>query len=411
MQRRGGGAVVVAAVMAAAPAVRAQDVQIPGPNMRATLEAIGNAAGSPPLGSALASGAALEIATAPLASGASGFIYAFDPTTGGFTRGTETFGPAFAQRALTSGKGKLTVGASWNYVKFDEVAGEKLEGFVPFTSNGFGSSIPTRVDLGLKLRSSTLSLFGTVGVFDRLDLGVLLPVTTVSLKSDLTQAFLVGPRGVANSDQSSTGVSDMLVQGKLRLWQSATKAGSTQAPAAAIAAVVAARLPTGSEEDLRGLGFARTKVSGVFSAQAARFAAHFNVGYEFWADQLSFATDIVESDFVKTKNMMEVNAVAEAAITPRITANFDVLMQQVRGAGKLGMDTFTIPAVPSIGFPGLTAVSLVGLGEGLTKFTVAPGIRWNIAGQGLLNAHVLINLKNDSLRAKYTPVIGFEYTF
>ncbi len=51
----------------------AQDVAIPGPNMKATLEAIGAAAGSPPLSDALASGTILsEIATAPLSSGASG---------------------------------------------------------------------------------------------------------------------------------------------------------------------------------------------------------------------------------------------------------------------------------------------------------------------------------------------------
>jgi hypothetical protein len=51
------------------------------------------------------------------------------------------------------------------------------------------------------------------------------------------------------------------------------------------------------------------------------------------------------------------------------------------------------------------------LDEGLVKTTLVPGIRWNIGGNALLNAHVLLSLQNDGLRAKVTPVIGFDYTF
>jgi hypothetical protein len=387
----------------------AQDVAIPGPNMKATLEAIGSATGSAPLGDALALGTILEIATAPLATGASGLTFVYDPTVGTYTRLAETFGPAFAQRALTSGRRKFTLGVSWNYVKFDEIAGEDLDGFVPFTSTGFVNVVPTHVDLGLDVKTSTVSVFSTLGLTDRIDVGVLVPITAVSLASDLEQTLPLGPPQSASSDQSAAGLADLLIQGKVQLWHSERTAGSSAAPAWALATVVGLRLPTGSEDDLRGLGFARTKISAVVSAHAPRFAAHANVGYEFWADQLSFASDLLEETFVETKGMIEVNAVAEVAVTPRLTANFDVLVQQIRGAGKLGMGTLTLSPFP--GFPGLTAQSLVGLDEGLTKYTVAPGIRWNVGSNALLNAHVLFNVRNDGLRAKITPVIGLDYTF
>jgi hypothetical protein len=387
----------------------AQEVAIPGPNMRATLEAIGSAAGSPPLGDALASGTILEIATTPLASGASGLTFVYDPTVGSYTRLAETFGPAFAQRALTSGRGKFTAGLSWSYVKFDQVAGEDIGGFVPFTSGGFLNVVPTKVDLGLDLKTSTVSVFGTVGLTNRIDVGIVLPITSVSLRSDLAQTFPLGPVQTATSDQSATGLADMLVQGKVQLWRSERTAGNSGAPAAAVAAVAGVRLPTGSEEDLRGLGFARTKLSAVLSTQASRFAAHANVGYEFWANQLTFARDLLETSFAETNGLVEMNLAAELAVAPKVTVNVDFLLQEIRGAGKLGNDTLTLAPFP--GFPGLTAQSLVGLDQGLVKATLVPGVRWNLGGNALLNAHVLLNMKNDGLRAKVTPVIGFDYTF
>lgn len=383
---------------------------IPGPNMRATLEAIGAAVGSPALSDALVSGTTLEIATAPLSSGASGLTFVYDPAVGTYTRLADTFGPAFAQRAITSGRGKLTAGASWNYAKFDEIAGQDVGGFVPFASSGFANVVPTRADLGLKIRTSTVSLFGTVGVADRIDIGVVVPVTTVSLRSELAQAFPVGPARTAASDQSGSGLGDMLLQGKVQLWHSEKTTITSAAPAVALAAVAGVRLPTGSEDDLRGLGFARTKLSGVFSAHASRVAVHANVGYEFWADQLRFS-QLIGSDAAETNGLFEVNLAAEVALTPRITANVDFLMQEVRGAGKLGVDTLTIAPVPAAGFPGVTAQILVGLDQSLVKSTLVPGFRWNIGDNALLNAHVLLSLKNDGLRAKMTPVIGFEYTF
>ena len=393
-------------VLLGAGSAAAQD--FPGPNMKATLEAIGIFAGSPPLGDALASGTILEIASAPLASGASGLTFVYDPTAGTYTRLADTFGPAFAQRALTSGRGKFTAGLSWNFVNFDEIAGQNLEAFVPFTSTGLelpGLRVPTRVDLGLKIKTSTVSLFSTVGLTNRIDVGVVVPVTSVSLESDLRQTFLLGAAETGTSDQSATGLGDMLLQGKFQLWHSEKTAGTSAAPAVAVAAVAGVRLPTGSEDDLRGLGFARTKLSGVFSLQASRFAAHANVGYEFWADQLSFSRDALETTFAETDGLFEINLATEAALTPRLTANLDFLMQEIRGAGKLGVDTLTLPIA------GFTAQSLVGLDEGLVKTTLVPGVRWNIGGNALLNVHVLLNMKNDGLRAKVTPVIGLDYTF
>lgn len=395
------GALVLASV---APAQAQDTVEIPGPNLRATLRAFGDAAGSVALADALAFGPSLELATAPLGSVTGGFTVTFDPATGGFTRGAETFGPAFPQRALTTGRGKASIGVTWQYYDFDEIGGADLGGFTAFTSSGFFNLIPTESTLGFEIKSSTVSIFGTVGVTDRIDIGVVLPVTSTSLKGEVAQTFLVGPDAFDSADQSSTGIADIALQGKVQLWRSRGTAGGTGAPSSALAAVVGVRLPTGDEDNLRGLGFARTKISGVFSQHAPRFAVHANVGYEFWADQLRFAQDILESEFAETDGAFEFALGTEFAASSRLTLNLDLLVNQIRGAGTVGVAPFEIPGL-------LVAETIVGLDEGLQKVTLVPGLRWNMFGQTLLNAHVLVSLKNDGLRAKFTPSLGFDWTF
>jgi hypothetical protein len=299
---------------------------------------------------------------------------------------------------------------SWQYYDFDEIGGADLGGFTAFTSSGFFDLIPTESELGFQIKSSTVSLFATVGVTDRIDVGVVLPFTSTSLEGEVYQTFLVGPDAFDSADQDSTGIADIALQGKVQLWRSQKKAGGTGAPSTALAAVVGVRLPTGDEDNLRGLGFARTKVSGVFSQHAPRFAVHANVGYEFWADQLRFAQDILETRFAETNGAFEFALGTEFAASSRLTLNLDLLVNQIRGAGTVGVAPFEIPPVPGF-FGGLTAQTIVGLEEGLQKVTLVPGLRWNLFGQTLLNAHVLVSLKNDGLRAKFAPSLGFDWTF
>jgi hypothetical protein len=383
-------------------------VDIPGPNLRETLRRFGETAGSAALGDALAFGPALELATAPLGSATGGFTVVFDAATGAFTRGAETFGPAFAQRALTTGKGKASFGLSWQYAKFDEIAGADLGGFTAFVSTGILDQVPTESNLNFDIRSSTVSLFGTVGLTNRIDIGITVPISSISLEGEVTQTYLFGPDSFDSADQSAAGLGDIALQGKVLLWKSQRTAGATASPASSLATIVSARLPTGDEENLRSLGFARTKVSGVFSQHASRFAFHASAGYEFWADQIKFARDIFQSEFAETNNAWELALATEVAAGSRLTINAELLYQEVRGAGALGVEPFDIP-IP--GFPDFEAATIVGLEQGLRKWTLVPGFRWNMFGQALLNAHVLVSLKNDGLRAKFVPAVGFDWTF
>ena len=53
---------------------------------------------------------ATQFSTFPLGSSTGGMTYVFDDTVGTFRRGTNSFGPSFAERALTIGRRKLSAG-------------------------------------------------------------------------------------------------------------------------------------------------------------------------------------------------------------------------------------------------------------------------------------------------------------
>ena len=50
------------------------------------------------------------LSTYPLGSPSGGFTYTIDPALGTLTRSSESFGPSFAERALTTGRGKVSAG-------------------------------------------------------------------------------------------------------------------------------------------------------------------------------------------------------------------------------------------------------------------------------------------------------------
>ncbi len=148
----------------------------------------------------------VQIATFPIGSPSGGFAFTFDPGLGTFQRATESFGPTFAERALTNGRGRLTVGANFQYSKYSSFEGEDLDaGAIKFylhhaeTTGLFfeGDLIETALDLDLS--SSTTTLFGNYGLTDNFDLAVSLPIVSVSMDARVAATVLRLATGASSS--------------------------------------------------------------------------------------------------------------------------------------------------------------------------------------------------------------------
>jgi hypothetical protein len=372
--------------------------------LRQTLSTLTAPAG-PTAGEALGMAAGLEIGTAPFGTSSGGFVTKLDPSTGLQVRTATTFGPSFANRALTSGEGKVSVGATFYYSKFDRLDDLRLSNL---KLGGITSSQPdvARTALtSLSINSKTLVLSGVLGVTENLDIGVGVPLVTVEVNGFSTYTTGTGVVAIATKGGGrANGVGDIAAQMKYRFLKFA---GGDLPDPGGLAVLVDVHMPTGDRDNLRGLGVTRTMVSGIFSAGKGRFRPHANGGYEFWSNGVDSITNFTTQSTVTARNQYQYAAGVEVEATPKLTLIADLVGRQILGAGKVGFVSTPVSSSST----GVTSIeSTVTLPEGIHKLTLVPGLKVNLKGKMLLSLNALVSLWDNGLHARFTPVVGIDLT-
>lgn len=352
-----------------------------------------------------------EISNIPLGTSAGGFTYSYDSALGVFNRTTETFGPAFAERAVTQGQGRFSFGMNYLHSRYDSLDGKNLENgeikfnllHQPLTPPSFVEGDVIQAELNLNLKSDTTALFFTYGVTNRFDLGLTVPIVRVAMDltysatildfatrtvSPTTHVFATGSKTQAfNTQGSASGIGDVVLRGKYAL-------------TGGLAVGVDLRLPTGDETEMLGAGAAQARFLLIASSRAARMVSpHVNIGYTVAGgetnDQFNYVGGI------------------EIAPSPKVTVVADLLGRAVRDTLRTidrstshsfrqgptaSLETTTLE---SIGFESGTLNSVLG----------TAGVKVNPWRNLLISAHLLFPLNDAGLRSRLTPVIGFDYAF
>ena len=102
------------------PASAQKITEVEGLTLAGALGELVGPLGSRPAAEALGLATALEIATTPFGTSSGGFVFRLDPATGLLARTATTFGPSFAERALTSGEGQVSIGASFSAATYKQ---------------------------------------------------------------------------------------------------------------------------------------------------------------------------------------------------------------------------------------------------------------------------------------------------
>src|SRR5262249_37758814 len=68
----------------------------------------------------------LEVSNLPFGTSTGAFAFTFDKKLGIPTRSTQTFGPAFAQRSLTAGRGRFSFGSNLLHAHYSSFDGQNL---------------------------------------------------------------------------------------------------------------------------------------------------------------------------------------------------------------------------------------------------------------------------------------------
>jgi len=325
-----------------------------------------------------------NLATLPAPSTSAAFQYRLNPELGTVERATQTFGPSFVERAQTAGRHQVSFGLAFQYLRFDTLDGRNLrDGSLVTTANKFSDeAAPFDAErLTLAIDANVATLYGSVGLTDRWDVGVLVPMVSLFVSGSRLDNYRGQTFLQATASSRAVGLADLIVRSKYALYQSGSSG---------VAAAVDVRLPTGREADLLGAGTMSTKFSGIGSVEAGRVSASANGGFTVGG----LATEI------------DYDGAIALAATPRVTLAAELLGRWIDGPGKVVEVTSPNPTLA-----GVQTIRLSPDASSWNTVTLVPGFKWNVSDTWVLAANVTIPLTSSGLTARFTPFIGLDYAF
>jgi len=326
----------------------------------------------------------VNLATVPIQTSSSGFVYRLDPELGTVTRVSDSFGTFFVERAATSGRGRGSIGASASAAGYDRLDGLHLrDGSLVTTANRFtdeASPFDTE-SLTLRVSTRTLTVFGSYGVTDRLEIGGALPFVQLHVEGTRLNVYRGESLVQASGFGDASGVADAAVRAKYLI-------ASGASGAFAVAGEV--RLPTGDAGALLGAGRAALRMMAIASAEHGRGGVHANAG------------------FVRggASNEFTASGAFTMAATPRLTVSGELLLRRVADLPPIAQATFPHPTIG-----GVETLRLVPDAGGSTLSSAVTGVKWNPHATVVVTGQVWWRLGNAGLTAPFAPTISVDYLF
>jgi len=384
---------------------------------------------------------ATQFSTFPLGSSTGGLTYVFDESVGTFRRGSASFGPLFAERALTIGRRKVSAGFNYQRTSYDTFEGQNLDdGSIkfylrhqdcctfnllpeaPFSEfflqpNGTRLTVPFEGDLieaalSLKATTHTTAVFANYGVTDRWDVGLAAPFVSVNLDArvqalilrlvtcstprvvpvpvpetcapDLHTFELGNPNATQTVQHSghAAGLGDIVLR---------TKYHFLRAASGGLAVAVDVRLPTGDEHELLGAGGAQAKFLLVASSERGRVGQHVNIGYT--AAEGEVAGTLAGLTSTPLPDEINYSGGVEFVANPRLTVMGDIVGRTLRGAGRLELvkksfeysDPSKVPGMGSLSPQALVELGILSYptsSVSLDEFNPRPGNLTLLLGTG-----------------------------
>jgi hypothetical protein len=326
----------------------------------------------------------VNLTSVPLATSSSGFLYRLNPELGTVERATQSFGSFFTERALTAGKGRASFGVTAGSSDFDRLDGRSLDDgtFVTIANRFRDEPEPFDTEsLTLRVRTSTLTVLGNVGVTDRLEIGAAVPFVRLTLDGERVNLYRGTSFVQASASATASGIADIALRAKFTL---------VSARSGGIAAAGEMRLPTGNEENLLGAGSSSWRAMGIASFDHGAVGLHGNVGIVRGgvSDELTFAGAL------------------SAALQPTVTLSAEILGRRVSELREV-----ELAGAPHPTFRGVDTFRLVAGPSGTTLITALAGLKWNVAGTFVLAGHVAWPLVERGLTASFTPTNALDYAF
>jgi hypothetical protein len=326
----------------------------------------------------------VELANVPLTTSSGGFNYRFNSSLGTFERVTQGFGPFFVDRATTVGRGQASLSATFRYSRFNTLDQRNLrDGSLVTSSNKFGDETAAFdvETLKLDIQTSTVTVFGSYGVTDEIDVGVAIPIVSLRLSGERTNIYRGASFLQARGQADYVGIADIPVRVKLQF---------DRASGWDLATDLELRLPTGDRANLNGSGRYALRGGVIASATSGALESHVNAGLTVGgaSTQLNGAAAIA------------------ATMQDRVTFSAEALVRRI---SRLGGIHEIIEPHSLLG--GVDTLRLLPTGESTTTMAAVGGIRWNVARTWLLNSYVVIPITAAGLLGPPIPTVSLDYSF
>ena len=375
-----------------------------------------------------------------------------------------SFGPLFAERGRTNGRGNLSLSLSaqrivWGTLDDSQLAGHDLVSRRVYRNDQINGPAGTVDEFGADIRYTTdaVVLAANYGLTEYLDVGAALPMVR-SQVDGMKRLLRTRPQenpAVVRSQRvvgTSSGLGDVIVRLKANVIPVPFFAGAADArrrTARSSSTHVAVgfdwRVPTGATAELFfdcrtvpcsgtdaeevpdvGLGVSTAKLSAMGSVEIGRFSPHLNVGHTwvhidecgrggperctgvyFEIDPLNNTQDAKDQ---RLSNEWTAVVGADYQLLPyRATVSFDVIGRQIVRAGQFYKNRSRLIYRRDEG-PESSIVSEVESRHGnANPLVAAAGAKVSIATRWILVGHVLLPLNRRGLQPRVSWVIGMEH--
>jgi hypothetical protein len=362
-----------------------------------------------------------NVSNAPVGSTSGGETFRFE--AGVPVRTSTSAGPIFAERAQTLGRGRTAVGVGRSTSHFASLRGVDLHSIdlfftrenVDFAGCDSAQGGPCKL-MGIPLLENDImqfkldmdinvevnSFYATYGLFDNMDVGIVLPLVSTSLHghSDAQIIPFGGPTAAhffagtpsdpvlsasRDVDGSAFGLGDVAVR---------TKVGIRQSERSNLALLADARFATGDADELLGAGRFSARALAILSGRFGAFSPHVNTGYVFRAGDAQNDAVLATVGF-------------DHLMADRVTLAADLVSELQVGHSKL-----TLPAPVQYDYPfkrTIVPTSIPDIADDIVNGSF--GFKYSTGNGFTIIANALVPLNRGGLRANVTYTSGLEFAF
>jgi hypothetical protein len=376
----------------------------------------------------------VQLSQVPLASPVSGFIFA-----NGVMQEATSFGPVLADRAETLGKRRIFVGASYEYFDFDKADSVNLKSFgavfqhelepticalFPATLCKNGEPVYTNDIVAtqnrIDIKVHQVTLVGTYGLSDRLDVSIALPIVDVRvgissnaninnfepppvnhtfapITDNPRETYINQFNAILTNSGSATGIGDLRLRGKYVAWRDAKEKS-------AVAVGMDLRLPTGDAYKFLGSGTWGIRPFVIYS-YSARVSPHASGGFEGNGNSILAGT-VTSQPVTKAQlpNVFTYSAGADASIRRWVGLSADYIGTSLLNASRIENSTFT-------DYGGQTHANVSTFTSTVNQANISLGAKVRPVARLLVTGNVLFRLNDEGLHFKPSPLIGVSYVF